>query len=72
MCKCKDKEDVKCLKIKKKSPNSIMLRIGADKAGIKLVIRFSTVMLFAMFMSIGFVVGATKLGYFARSNSCED
>jgi hypothetical protein len=47
---------------KRKAANSIMLRIGAKNGGVKLKIRFSTVMIFSLLMAIGFIVSMDKLG----------
>lgn len=64
---------IDCCKPKKKKPaNTVLLRIGADNGGIKLKITFSTVMIFALFMSIGFVVGMSKLGLCKKCQCCEE
>ena len=62
-CCNKDKKKKKC----RKNQNSLMFRVGHDKAGIKLLVKWNTsmifalaVMFFAMFMSISYVVGASS------------
>lgn len=47
---------------RRKPVNSILLRIGARNGGVKLKIHFSTVMIFALLMAIGFIVSMDKLG----------
>ena len=47
---------------RRKPVNSILLRIGAKNGGIKLRVHFSTVMIFAVLMAIGFIVSMDKLG----------
>ena len=47
---------------RRRAANSIMLRIGAKNGGVKLKIRFSTVMIFSLLMAIGFIVSMDKLG----------
>ncbi|MBR6102452.1 MAG: hypothetical protein IKP95_08495 [Ruminococcus sp.] len=58
---------------KKKKQNSFLFRLGHDKAGIKIQLKWNTsmifalaVMFFAMFMSISCIVGVS-----AKKNTCE-
>ena len=56
---------------KRKAANSIMLRIGAKNGGVKLKIRFSTVMIFSLLMAIGFIVSMDKLGNALNKEAAE-
>lgn len=55
---------------KRRAANTLMFRVGSKNGGIKLKLNFTTVMIFALFMSIGFVVGMSKFDLFKKKKQC--